>query len=144
MEASGYKFLEHVTDALVEAWGHTLEEAFSQSGIALFETMIDTANVQPRLIEEIHTTGHDQKELLYNYLEELLLLFEVKQLAVGKISAVSIAGDQQEMHREAEVSGEKFDRQKHNGRVEVKGITYHMMDINKVQDKVTVRFLLDL
>ena len=39
---------------------------------------------------------------------------------------------------------EKFDRQKHNGRVEVKGITYHMMDIKKVQDKVTVRFLLDL
>src|SRR5207245_164191 len=79
--SGGYSFLEHVTDALVEAWGDTLEEAFSQAGLALFETMLDTKSVHRKTSEEIQTAGHDEKELLYNYLEELLLLFEVKQLA---------------------------------------------------------------
>ncbi len=144
MEAEGYKFLEHVTDALVEAWGRTLEEAFSQSGRALFETMIDTTKVQPRLVEQVHTKGHDEKELLYDYLEELLLLFEVKQFVAGEFSVKSITSDPRGMKLEAAVSGEQFDRRKHDGKVEVKGVTYHMMEINKTPGKVTVRFLLDL
>jgi SHS2 domain-containing protein len=142
--SGGYRFLEHVTDALVEAWGETIEEAFSQAGLALFETMLDTKNVHGKNSEEIQTSGHDEKELLYNYLEELLLLFEVKQLALGHFIVNSINPNQGEIRLKGKASGEPYDREKHNGKVEVKGITYHLMEIEKHPAKVTVRFLLDL
>ncbi len=71
-----------------------MEEAFSQAGLALFETMLDTKNVHLKTSEEIQTAGHDEKELLYNYLEELLLLFEVKQLALGDFTVSSITPTQ--------------------------------------------------
>ncbi len=142
--SGGYRFLEHVTDALVEAWGKTLEEAFSQGGLALFETMLDTKSVQPKTSEEIQAAGHDEKELLYNYLEELLLLFEVKQLALGDFTVSSIIPTHGEIRLKGQARGERYDRAKHNGKVEVKGITYHLMEIKKRPGKVTVRFLLDL
>jgi SHS2 domain-containing protein len=142
--SEGYKFLEHVTDAFVEAWGETIEEAFSQAGLALFDTMIRVSSVSPKANEEIQTVGHDEKELLYNYLEELLLLFEIRQLALGKFIVNSITTTQDGIRLKGKVSGEPYDRKKHHGKVEVKGVTYHLMEIQKHPRKVTVRFLLDL
>lgn len=139
----GYRFLEHVTDALAEAWGNTLEDAFTQAGLALFETMLDAKTVRPILNEEIETIGHDEKELLYNYLEELLLLFEIKQFAVGTINVKS-ASTTPRLKLQAHVTGEPYDPLRHHGKVEVKGITYHLMEIEKRPEKTTVRFLLDL
>jgi SHS2 domain-containing protein len=142
--SGGYRFLEHVTDAFVEAWGETLEEAFSQAGLALFDTMLDVKKVRTKTTLEIQTNGHDEKELLYNYLEELLLLFEVKQLALGSFTVNSITPTQAEIKLKGKASGEPYDRARHNGKVEVKGITYHLMEIEKHPGKATVRFLLDL
>jgi SHS2 domain-containing protein len=142
--SGGYRLLEHVTDAFVEAWGETLEEAFSQAGLALFNTMLDVKKVRTKSNLEIQTSGHDEKELLYNYLEELLLLFEVKQLALGSFTVNSITPTQAEIKLKGKASGEPYDRARHNGKVEVKGITYHLMEIEKHPRKVTVRFLLDL
>src|SRR2546427_9318644 len=142
--SGGYRFLEHVTDAFVEAWGETLEEAFSQAGLALFDTMLDVRSVQTKTNIEIQTNGHDEKELLYNYLEELLLLFEVKQLALGSFTVTSIVPARREFRLKGRASGEPYDRTRHSGKVEVKGVTYHLMEIEKPAGKVTVRFLLDL
>ncbi len=121
-----------------------MEEAFSQAGLALFEIMLDTKNVHPKTNEEIQASGHDEKELLYNYLEELLLLFEIKQLALRDFTVSSITPTQDEIRLKGKTSGEPYDRARHNGKVEVKGITYHLMEIEKHPAKVTVRFLLDL
>ncbi len=140
----GFRFLEHVTDAFVEAWGETLAEAFSQAGLALFDTMLDVKSVQTRTNLEVQPNGHDEKELLYNYLEELLLLFEVKQLALGSFTVSSITPSKAGVRLKGKVAGELYDRARHNGKVEVKGITYHLMEIEKYPGKVTVRFLLDL
>jgi SHS2 domain-containing protein len=140
----GYRLLEHVTDAFVEAWGETLEEAFSQAGLSLFDTMLEVKSVRTNTNVEIQTSGHDEKELLYNYLEELLLLFEVKQLALGEFSVGLITPTLGEIRLEGKAGGEPYDRTRHNGKVEVKGITYHLMEIEKHPRKVTVRFLLDL
>ena len=140
----GFRFLEHVTDALVEAWGKTLEDAFSQAGLALFDTMLDTKRVKSVTNEEIETTGHDEKELLYNYLEELLLLFEIKQFAIGSIKVVSITETRGQLKLGGEASGERYDPKRHHGKVEVKGITYHLMEIEKTPKKTTLRFLVDL
>ena len=142
--SGGYRFLEHVTDAFAEAWGETLEEAFSQAGLAMFDTMLDVKTVQTKTNVEIQTNGHDEKELLYNYLEELLLLLEVKQLALGRFTVNSITPTKAEIRLKGNVAGEPYDRAKHNGKVEVKGITYHLMEIEKHPGKATVRFLLDL
>ncbi len=142
--SQGYEFLEHTTDALIEAWGSTIEQAFAQAGRALFDTMLHIDKVKPAVEETIQVTGHDQKELLYNWLEELLLQFEIKSMACSSFEITHMIENATGVALEAKVRGEAYDRAKHGSKTEVKGITYHLMEISEEPGEVRVRFLLDL
>lgn len=140
----GYEFLEHTTDALIEAWGPTLERAFAQAGLALFDTMLHIENVAPKLRDNVNIFGHDEKELLYNWLEELLLKFELKSMAYSVFDVTHIVAKPGNLEAVADIRGEPYDRDKHGAKTEVKGVTYHMMEMTRSSHEVRVRFLLDL
>ena len=141
---SGYKFLEHTTDALVEAWGPTLEGAFVSAARALFETMINVESIEPKTLESVSTSGHDELELLYNWLEELLLRFEIRTMVYSEFDIDPISPSSNSLRLHATAKGEKYDRRKHSAKTEVKGVTYHLMKVERSPGQVQVRFLLDL
>jgi len=140
----GYRFLEHTTDAFVEAWGQTLEDAFSSAAEALFDTMLDPGKVQRLKEDEINIEGHDELELLYNWLETLLLRLDINGMAYSRFSIDPIAHTDHTLRLRAIALGETFNRQKHRGKTEVKGVTYHLMRIERRGSQVNVRFILDL
>ena len=147
MESSsreGYRFLEHVTDAFIEAWGETFETALAQAGLAFFDTITDTGKVQPKVSVEIAATGHDELELLYNWLEELLLKFEIDQLAFSRFQIETVTHVDTGFRVSSKAWGETFDRVRHSRKVEVKGVTYHLMSVDRTIGKTTLRFILDL
>jgi len=45
---------------------------------------------------------------------------------------------------EAEIRGELFNPERHPQKLGVKAITYHLMEIEKKQDKTTLKFILDV
>ena len=140
----GHRFLEHVTDAYMEAWGPTLERAFAQAAEGFYETMLNLEKIDPIVEANVRADGHDKKELLYNWLETLLLDFDIKDMVYASYD-ISIASDGPtlfELH--AKVRGEKYDRSKHGAKTEVKGVTYHLMTIEESTKETTVRFILDL
>ncbi len=143
-QVEGYRFLEHMTDAFIEAWGPTIERAFAQAGIALFETMLYPDKITPTSTENITVEGHDEKELLYNWLEAILLKFEIDGEALGKFDVQSIQYHKENLNLNGTAKGEAYDPEKHGRKVEVKGVTYHQMMIQKEKDRVLLRFLLDL
>ena len=106
--------------------------------------MLSLSSVQPVSQEEIIVEGHDELELLYNWLESLLLKLEINGQAFSKFYVDPISRSEHNLTLHATVSGERFDRKKHGSKMEVKGVTYHLMKIEKKEDGVTVRFILDL
>ena len=50
-----YKFLEHTADAKFQAFGATLEEAFSNAALAMFSVMTEPEKIKPKLEREIST-----------------------------------------------------------------------------------------
>src|SRR2546428_10483540 len=127
--AEGPRFLEHTTDAYIEAWGPTLGRAFAQAAEGFYETMLIFEKIDPIMEENVQVDGHDKKELLYNWLEQLLLEFDIKEMVYASYD-ISIASDGPtlfDLH--AKVRGEKYDREKHGARTEVKGVTYQLMAI---------------
>src|SRR2546428_766353 len=102
-----------MTDAFVEAWGPTMERAFAQAGIALFETMLYTDKITPRNTEDITVEGHDEKELLYNFLETLLLKFEIDGKALGKFGVHVINQGKDSLNLTGTANGEPYDPEKH-------------------------------
>jgi SHS2 domain-containing protein len=142
--ARGYRFLEHTTDAYVEAWGQSLEDTFSSAAEALYDTMLDFSQVQPILEEEINAEGHDELELLYNWLEALLLKLDIDGMVYSRVRIDQISYSENALRLHAIVSGESYDRKKHGSKTEVKGVTYHLMRVEKEGSQVKVRFILDL
>lgn len=137
----GYRFLEHVSDAFIEAWGESIEEAFRQAGIAFFDVMIDVSKVTPRIKREITVEGFDYQSLLYNWLEKLLILFETENLVFSDFKIEIKEGEKLELN--AEALGETYDYSKHSSKVAVKAVTYHQMDV-ELRNGCRLKFLLDI
>ena len=140
----GHSLLEHTTDAYIEAWGPTLERAFAHAAEGFYETMLNLEKIDPTVEARVKAEGHDKKELLYNWLETLLLEFDIKEM-VYALYDISIASDGPTLFKlRATVRGEKYNRSKHGAKTEVKGVTYHLMTIEERKKEARVRFILDL
>ena len=140
----GFRFLEHTSDAYVEAWGPTLEAAFANAAAGFYETMVNLQSVEPEREDGVDVEGHDEKELLYNWLETLLLKFDIDGMVYSRYEIRTLSTRSNPLNLRAKIKGEKYDRRKHGAKEEIKGVTYHQMEIQKQPDKATLRFILDL
>jgi SHS2 domain-containing protein len=143
-KTEGFRFLEHTSDVIIEAWGPTLETAFVHTAEAFYETMLNARTVEAIFEEQVKVQGHDEKELLYNWLEALLLKFEIERMVYSRFHINPISDKTSILSLQAKIKGEKYAPQKHGAKVEIKGITYHLMRIDKQQSGTTVQILLDL
>ena len=139
----GYKFLTHTTDAYIEAVGFTLEESFGYAATAMFDTMCNIATVSNSLVERIHVEGSDEVSLLYDWLEALLLKFEIEG-RVFSVFQARIFRRGSLLVLDADAIGEMYDKKKHGSKVEVKAVTFHRMEILRRSPLTIVRFILDL
>lgn len=121
-----------------------MKEAFENAALATFETMTDTSRIAPKLEAKVETEGFDEKALLYNWLETLLVLFETTETLYSQFEITNLQRTSECYKLKAKVCGERFDPGKHVSRVGVKAVTYHRMEIERKPDKVTVKFILDI
>lgn len=139
----GFRVLDHVADVMIEAWGNTLEEAFEESAKAMFDQMIFLEKVDQLIEYPIEVRGYDLEELLYNWLEQLIIAVDVEFLVFSKFK-VTISGHEGNYKLNAVCWGEKYKREKHGSKVVVKAITYHEMKIEKANNLWIIRYILDI
>lgn len=139
-----FDFLEHTADLYIAAYGGNLAEAFENAGLAMFEAMTDVDKIEPRREEKIEVEAFDEKSLMYNWLEALLVRFEVSGALYSRFKILKIEKTKDGLRLEARIWGELFDETKHEQKVGVKAATYHQMEIEKKPGKVTLRFILDI
>ncbi len=133
------KELEYIGDALLEVEGSTVEECFEGAAYAFLGLTYDVKTVNLKIHRKIKLDGLDLENLLYKWLEKLLILLTAENLAVGNAS-VSING----FKLNADIWGDRYSRERYGFKREVKGITYHLMSVETVSDKCKMRFLADL
>ncbi|AIF68978.1 archease [Palaeococcus pacificus DY20341] len=122
----------HTADVGIRGYGETLEEAFENVAIALFEIMVDTNRVEKREVREVEAEGEDLQALLYNFLEELLILHDTEGLVFSDFE-VRIEKTLDGYKLKAKAYGEPLDLEKHEPKEEVKAITYHEMEIKQLE-----------
>lgn len=145
-EKKKFEFLEHMADAYIVAYGVSLAEAFENAALAMFEVMTETSKIQPKIEEEVVVEAGDEEALLYSWLEELLVRFDVSNRVYSRFRVYELKqyNNNGKFRLEAKVWGETFDPQRHPQKVGVKAITYHRMEIIKQPGKVAVKFILDI
>lgn len=139
-----FEFLEHTADAYVAAYGASLEEAFENAALATFEVMTDVEKVEAKVEDFVDVEAHDEYALLYNWLEALLIKFDVTDSLYSRFKVSSIEKTPGGLRLRAKIWGESFNQEKHLQKVGVKAVTYHRMEIVKKPKVVMVKFILDI
>ena len=136
-----YKTLEHATDAIIEVTADNLKDAYKIAGVSVIETILDISKVEEKMSKRIVVKGKDLRYLLYNWLEEMIILTITEGFA-GKRILVEIS-EENEWKIDAEIFGEDINLSKHEFKVEIKSPTFHDMKIEQ-NGNVILRYLLDL
>ena len=123
-----YELIDHTADIGIKVYAKELKEIFETAARAMFEIIADLKNVKPREKRTIELKGSATDELLIFWLSELLFQYEVYQIlftdfVVDKISQFSII---------ANAYGQRFDKNLHEIKTEIKAVTYHDLKIEKV------------
>ena len=118
-----YKFLEHKADAKFQAYGKTLKEQF-QNALEAMTFIITDNKIKPKITKKIEIQGTDKKNLLLNFLEEILFLIDTEQFIPAKAD-VKIKG----LNLTATLKGDNI--RNYETKSDIKAITYNQMEITK-------------
>jgi SHS2 domain-containing protein len=138
-----FEFFDVTADIGYRAYGETLNGAFENAGMALFEVITDTSVLKQSIKKTISLTAEDEKALLFDWLNELIFLHDAEYLVFSRFQ-VDISGDEDQGYQlEAEVWGEEFEQSRHESRDEVKAVTYHLMEVER-EDGYRLQVILDV
>lgn len=143
MPTKGYEYLEHTADAKFRAYGMTLEEAFQNAAVAMFNVMINTGTITDEVFEKIELASADLDELAVDWLSELLYLFEVERVVFGKFKIDGITEKDGNYSLSAIAYGEPLDLSRHNFDTEVKAVTYNSLKVEEMTDGWVVQIVVD-
>ena len=132
-----YELIDHTADVGVKAFGTDLSEAFAHAAKAMFDIITDSSNIESKGEYQIELSAEDLEQLLVDFLDELLFLQGAKNLVFGEFDVIV---NEKECSLRAMVSGEEFDTSKHKVGVEIKAVTYHMLEVDRERNRVQVIF----
>lgn len=141
-----FKFLPHTADAKFQAFGLTLEEAFSHAALALCSLMWEPSRIDLTQELDIEVTGRDLEQLLMNFLEEILYLYETQNFLLGEVDELKISKrttDSGYLLR-AKFKGDRIKEKDERVFGDVKAITYNEMKIIQESGKVLIQVVVDI
>ncbi|ADI74892.1 protein of unknown function DUF101 [Methanohalobium evestigatum Z-7303] len=139
-----FEFLEHTADAQFRAYGNTLEEAFENAALAMFNVMVDTDNVSNNISESINIESPDLDILLVDWLSELLYLSDVNQSVYSTFNVDPIKEKDDGYFLSAQIYGETLNLDKHEIDTEVKAVTYNQLEVKNLPDGWMLQVVVDI
>ena len=135
-----YEVFEHVSDIGLRIYASSFKELLENAGLALFDQMADLTNVDALDTMEVSAWGNTSEELLIAWMRELLYLFHgegylLNEFVVTEASKGMVRGI---------AKGEKIDPERHLIHGEVKGVTYHGLEVTEVGGKWQAKVILDV
>ena len=137
-----FEYFDVTADIGFYAFGKNLNEAFKNAGLAIFNIISNTDNIDPQKSIEFEITSEDEVSLLYDYLEELLFYHEVEFMLFSEF-IIEIEKTDDDYHLKAIIKGEDINWDKHERDCEIKAITFHQMEVN-MSDDVWLKAIVDL
>ncbi len=127
-------------DVGVTSRGRDLREAFENQAAGMFSVMVDLRTVAAVQSFRVKASGHDNESLLASFLEELLYLFDTKQVFLKEFQITGLNG----FTLTAEAKGEDMDPQRHIIKTPIKAVTYHMLKVEDSPGTVRTTVVYDI
>jgi len=135
-----YEFIEHTADLGFRAFGATVEELFAHAGEAFFEALVNLETIEERIERTIETEAEALDNLMVNWLDELLYLYDTERLLFRRFQVKSI----KEYALQVTVAGEVLDPARHEIRAGIKAVTYHQLYVEERGGLWEAQVILDI
>lgn len=135
-----FEYLEHTADVKFKAYGKTLEEAFRNALRASMNVMVDIQKVEGKIEKNISIESRKPESLLYDFIEELLFLFDTEGFIACDAKDIEITEDEK-FHIKAVLLGDPAEDHELHG--DVKAVTYNDMEIKK-DEGYEIQVVLDI
>jgi SHS2 domain-containing protein len=139
MTGKRYDLFDHTADIGIMAYGEDFWEALENVAYAMFSIMVDLKTVKEVICRIIEVEGEGE-ELVVNWLNELLYLFDAEGVVFCRFEVKEMGGDKMK----ALVVGEKLNSKRHELKIGVKAATYHQLAVMKEEKGYKVRVILDV
>lgn len=118
-----FDILPHPADVKLVSYGRSIKEMLEYAGRGLMLEMFDLDFFEEKTSEDITVSESNLNDIFFNFLDELLYLYQSKSFVTKKIEINEISGEV--MCVNAKLTGEVFDQSKHMSHVkdEIKAIT---------------------
>jgi SHS2 domain-containing protein len=134
-----YRYLEHTADIKFQAYGTTLEMAFTNSAYALVHLM-HQGQVEEKSEFHIHAEGRELESVLYSFLEDFIFLLDSKDFLLSSVKSIEIDADK--VCLEADVTGD--DAGHYELELGIKAVTYHDMFVKEEKGRWITQVVLDI
>ena len=127
-----WEVLEHTADTGIVVRAGSLPELFERAAAAMFDAMVDLDTVEPRgEAEEVSVLAPDRETLLVAWLSELLSRAEAEGRLYGEFDVRELGGSGDGWRLVARVRGEPVDPSRHAFALEIKAVTYHLLEVRE-------------
>jgi len=101
-----YEFLPHTGDTKFRAYGRSLEEAFAHAALALTAVITDPVEIEPVVEKTVKIESEDEHALLYDFLEQFLILLDSEDFLLHSVKSLQIAMKNRMFSLHAEIVGD--------------------------------------
>jgi SHS2 domain-containing protein len=132
--------IEHTADLGLEVEAPTLAALFERAGLGMLGLAIDLASVEPRERRPLQCEADDREELLRDWLQALLVCLQADGVALSELAVETVT----DRLVRGWGAGERLDRSRHAVYTEIKGVSYHQLEIRETRPGWWARFILDV
>ena len=136
-----YELFEHTADLGLRVTAPDLEQLLAEAGRGLFSIIVENvAEVRAETPIEVNVKGRDPTYLLFDWLCELLVIFDTRRLLLTSFDNVHLDDD----GLTVTARGETLDPDRHQLLHEVKAITYHELTVTQTSDGWKAEVIVDI
>jgi len=134
-----FEVLEHTADIGFRATGATFPDLLAEAARALVSIAIDLDSIEPREPYPIAAKGEDREALLVNWLSEVLYYLDGRRIGLSRF--------EMEHCSSTAAAGLAFGEprtMRHESKLIVKGVTYHLLRIEESATGFSCEVYLDI
>lgn len=139
-----FSYMDHTGDIGIDLDSATFEDLLADASRAFVDILTDPSLIVERETVELAVRAPNPTDLLLDWLEELLFLFDTRGL-IGQPKELAVTNnDDGELCLEALISGEEIDPARHPVHIQIKAVTYHCLEVKQEGERWLGRVIFDI
>jgi SHS2 domain-containing protein len=135
-----FEVLDHTADIGIIAYGPDVEHVFANAATGMASLIVDLDEIGDHIERDIELASYDEENLLVEWLNELLYIFDVEHILFKRIEVSNLHN----ATIKAVCFGDRIDFQRHRVKREIKAATYHMLTLSKEQNVYSAQIIFDI